>query len=76
MVYSPFTSCLARNPISVGGFIKIDDEWMQVQKKDTYQLEVTRGARNSGTAGHSQNAEVLYGETVSETIYLPVETND
>jgi len=57
--------------LGAGSFIRIDDEWMLVEKRSRYNLIVTRGARGTTPAGHSAGEEILYGDTTETVIYLP-----
>lgn len=62
---------LSRTLLGAGSFIRIDDEWLMVQSKSYYKLNVLRAQRNTAVAAHSSGAEVQYGETIESTFYLP-----
>ncbi|MEW6025977.1 MAG: type II secretion system protein [Planctomycetota bacterium] len=62
---------LSKTLLGAGGFIRIDDEWLQVQGKSPYKLNVLRAQRNTILASHNSGAEVQYGETIESTFYLP-----
>lgn len=45
------------------GYIKIDNEWMKLVRKDKFIVGVEqRGDKNTTPAGHQQGADVIYGE--------------
>ena len=62
---------LPRTLLSSGSFIKVDNEWLLVQGKSSYKLNVLRAQRNTILAPHSSGADVQYGETIETTLYLP-----
>jgi hypothetical protein len=62
---------LSRTLLSAGSFIKVDSEWLMVQNKSYYKLNVLRAQRNTTPAPHNSGAEVQYGETIENTLYLP-----
>ncbi len=62
---------IPRTLLGAGSFIKVDSEWLLVQSKSYYKLNVLRAQRNSILAPHSSGAEVQYGETIENTFYLP-----
>ena len=62
---------LSRTLLSAGSFIKVDNEWLLVQSKSYYKLNVLGGQRNTASASHSSGTEVQYGETIENTFYLP-----
>ena len=66
------TISIPRTLLGAGSFIKIDNEWLLVQSKSYYKLNVLRAQRNTILAPHSNGAEVQYGETIESTFYLPV----
>jgi len=71
LVVDTATINLSRTLLSAGSFIKVDNEWLLVQSKSYYKLNVLRAQRNNISAPHSNGAEVQYGETIENTLYLP-----
>lgn len=71
LVGSVATINLPRTLLGAGSFIKIDNEWLLVQSKSYYKLNVLHAQRNTILAPHSNGAEVQYGETIESTFYLP-----
>ena len=65
---------LSRTLLSAGSFIKIDNEWFRVQNKSYYKLNVLGAQRNTISAPHNNGAEVQYGESIENTLYLPTNT--
>ena len=61
---------IPRSLLGVGDYIKIETEWLSVQKKQSYTLTVSRGARNTTPSSYNSGEEVQYGETIENTIYL------
>ena len=46
------------------GYIKIDNEWMKLVRKDKFIAGVEqRGDKNTTLAGHRKGAEIIYGES-------------
>mgnify|MGYP001579683278 FL=1 len=65
------TISIPRTLLGAGSFIKIDNEWLLVQSKSYYKLNVLRAQRNTILAPHNSDTEVQYGETIENTFYLP-----
>ncbi|MBI5780020.1 MAG: type II secretion system protein [Planctomycetes bacterium] len=62
---------LPRTLLGAGSFLKVDNEWLMVQSKSYYKLNVLRAQRNTILAPHNGGSEVQYGETMESTFYLP-----
>jgi type II secretory pathway pseudopilin PulG len=62
----------AKTLLTEGSFIKIESEWLMVTKKTYYKLAVQRNERNTIPNSYNNNTEVQYGETIENTIYLPL----
>ncbi|MBI4713525.1 MAG: type II secretion system protein [Planctomycetes bacterium] len=54
-----------------GGYVRIDNEWLQIKEKDRFGLKVARrGCRNTVGAAHQKGAEVLFGETMKVLVAI------
>ena len=61
------------NEIDEGGprFLRVGDEWMEVQEATGFDLRVRRGARSTDASTHDAGAPVIVGRSFERTISIP-----
>jgi len=60
----------------VGGFMRVDAEWMEVKSKSGRRLTVKRGARGTEAEPHDAGARISHGETVVREIIVTTYRED
>lgn len=55
------------------GLVRINGEWMEYRSRDFSAVGLSkRGQRGTTKATHATGSEVMFGETFTRTIYLPI----
>jgi len=60
----------------VGGFMRVDAEWMEIKSKSGRRLSVKRGARGTEAEPHDAGARVSHGGTVVREVIVPTYRDD
>jgi hypothetical protein len=55
------------------GLVRIDGEWMEYRSRDFNSISISkRGVRGTAKTSHTAGTEVMFGETFTRTLYLPI----
>lgn len=60
----------------VGGFMRVDAEWMEVKSKNGRRLSVKRGARGTEAEPHAAGSQISHGGTVVREVLVPTYRDD